>query len=146
MPYFIKFTDTTHCDQQAHIIPDATTKSAGVMSAADKKKLDSCNCTGGTSAYSVTPIKTAAYIAKPNEVVRVAAPEGPWGDVTLPPAVGNAGKTVIVKNVATFFGVNIVPSGGDTIDGGASTGVAALESLFFVSDGISNWMIVASKP
>lgn len=49
MPYTIE-----NFQHSPHVIPDATEESAGVMSAADKRKLDSLSPGGGTLRFTYT--------------------------------------------------------------------------------------------
>jgi hypothetical protein len=65
--------------------------------------------------------------------------------VSLPIAVNNAGEQITIKNQSTSANViTILPTGGDTIDGGVSATIAAARgSLIFISDGISDWMAVS---
>lgn len=84
--------------------------------------------------------------ANENDVVRVD-PTGGAFFVTLPAALNRKGMTIVVKNAtASVNNVNISPSGGDTIDGGAGVSItSAFGAMIFVSDGVSDWMIVSGS-
>lgn len=98
---------------------------------------------------TVTAIKTSAYTAATYEVVRVNTAAGVV-TITLPTAVGNAGKPIVVKKVdtGTANDVTIDGAGAETIDGAATAVIAAstsatiLGALTLVSDG-AGWMITA---
>lgn len=102
----------------------------------------------GANEFSVSSVKTSNYTAMAGELVRVQSAGGDF-NIYLPPATGNGGKSVVVKEV-TGAGMNkvvVVADGSDTIDGSASKNVNASgneRSLWMVSDGDSNWMIVAA--
>lgn len=93
----------------------------------------------------VTAIITADQTIEVNVVARVDTTSGPVA-ITLPPAFNNRGLTTIVKDVggaAAANAITVVPTGTDTIDGGASAGISVNKgSLRFVSDGVSDWLIV----
>lgn len=55
----------------------------------------------------------------------------------------NIGMAIVVVESSGTVGLTVVPSGGDTVDGGASVAVPPGGALTFVSDGFSNWAIVA---
>jgi hypothetical protein len=62
----------------------------------------------------------------------------------------NSGQPIVVKAVAlSSNAITILPSGADTIDGGSNfvmTPSSVLNSLLFISDGNSNWMLASSYP
>lgn len=59
--------------------------------------------------------------------------------VTLPTAVGNSSKTYVIKN-SSAGSIDIVGTGGQTIDGNADVTLSTLDSISVLSDG-SNWLI-----
>lgn len=91
---------------------------------------------------TVTSIKTGNYVAVVGETVRFD-PSGGTFNVTLPTAVGVAGRRVVTKNVTSdVTGITIDTTGGQTIDGAASTpSNTAFDARTFESDG-ANWMEV----
>ena len=87
----------------------------------------------------------AGAIVQPLPLIRAAAP--PIGAIgNVPGGLESTGLTVIVKNELGANNVNVVPdaTNPDTIDGGAGPIVIPPGgSRVFVSDGISNWSLVA---
>lgn len=66
--------------------------------------------------------------------------------VTLPPSASHPGRIYIVKRTdSSAFTVTVVPSGADTIDGGASSALTALLSQAFQSDGEGLWSVISSS-
>lgn len=94
-------------------------------------------------AVKVTDIKTAAYTARMGEVVR-CNPTGGAFTVTLPTSAGAPGKVVIVKNAsASATAITVDGAGSETIDGAATTSIAAgYGSLTLMSDGQGAWMVL----
>lgn len=102
--------------------------------------------TGGSSAatWTVTAVKTANYNAAKNELVRYD-PTGGGFNITLPAAAtAGAGAQVASKNVGTSpIQVRFIPTGADTIDGLTEfDSQGGLDNHVFVSDGVSNWMVL----
>lgn len=92
--------------------------------------------------HTITSVQTSGYTATIGECVR-CDPSGAGFTVTLPTAVGQAGRSIIIKN--TTSSTNTITIDGDaaeTIDGNATeTITTGFGSLTVVSDG-ANWMIV----
>ena len=95
-----------------------------------------------------TTVFTSSGMTEPNVVTRVDTNSGPV-TITLPPAFNNRGVSIVVKDVggnAAAANITIVPSGGDTIDGGFAQFItAARGSRTFTSDGGSDWMTTAQS-
>jgi hypothetical protein len=91
-------------------------------------------------ATQVSAVKTAAYTAELDEIVR-CDPSGGAFDVDLPTAVGATGRAVTVKNVTTSTtAITVDPNGAETVDGAAGYSMTtAYGSATFISDG-ANWM------
>lgn len=94
---------------------------------------------GGIS--TITAVKTATYTAAVGEIVR-CNPSGGAFTVNLPTAVGNGGRSIVVKNVTSSTNaITIDGSASQTIDGATTYDIAeAYGSRTLVSDG-ANWMI-----
>jgi hypothetical protein len=92
---------------------------------------------------NVTSVKTSNYVAVVRDVVRCATDEDGL-TVTLPACTGNAGQIITIKKVNTdTTSVEVVPTGGNTIDGALNNQVSGLRATrTFMSDGDSNWMVV----
>jgi hypothetical protein len=88
------------------------------------------------------PTKTAAYSAKPGEVV-LCDPTGGGFTITLPRAAIAADRTVTVKNhSASANTITIDGHGSDTIDGAANTTItAARVSLELYCIGGTEWIV-----
>lgn len=92
--------------------------------------------------FEITTVKTGAYTAAWGECVR-CDPSGGAFTVTLPTAVGNDGRQIIVKNTTDdATAITIDGNSSETIDGSATVVlVAGRSSLTLMSDG-TNVMIV----
>jgi hypothetical protein len=91
--------------------------------------------------FTVTSVKVGAYNpAVIEDLVRCNASGGGF-TVTLPSAVGLAGRGIAVKKTtSTANVVTVACTGGETIDGAATYAIAAnLGGATFISDG-ANWM------
>jgi hypothetical protein len=89
-----------------------------------------------------TNIKIAAYVARMGEIVR-CNPTAAGFTVSLPPAGGQAGKAIIVKNTSASVNViTIDAAGAELIDGAATATIAAAYAArYLVSDG-NAWGVV----
>jgi hypothetical protein len=98
----------------------------------------------GAHMWTITAIKTTSYTAAKGEVVRCNTAGGGF-NVTLPAATDNEGaEIVVIKTGADGNAVTVLPTGGDTIHGGASSVInGARESETFVSDGGTDWKRVS---
>ena len=94
------------------------------------------------SVLTLTGLKVGAYNAQPNQYVQMDSTAGNIS-VTLPPAAdaGFGGQVWIKNKTDNVNTVTVLPSGADTIDGGASALVGGLEFMRLVSDGVSDWMV-----
>lgn len=92
------------------------------------------------SKHSVTPVKTAAYTAKPGELVRTNASGGAF-TITLPTAKGLAGRSIAVQEAnGSTTAVTVATSSSQTINGASTKSLTtAWGRMTFVSDG-SNWL------
>lgn len=92
--------------------------------------------------WSVSAVQTGAYTAAAGELVR-CDPTGGAFTVTLPTAVGIAGRKVLIKNVTSdTTTITIDGAGAETIDGAASVTITVgYGSVRLVSDG-AGWMVV----
>jgi hypothetical protein len=63
--------------------------------------------------------------------------------VTLPTAVGAAGRVYVVKSIGNGV-VTVATTGGQTIDGNSSVGLGLYQSIAVQSDG-ANWWIVSTE-
>jgi hypothetical protein len=94
----------------------------GGMRAGDVLRWDGKTATW-VRQWNITPVKTAAYTAKPWEVVRCDPTAGGF-TVTLPPSPGNA-EQIIVKNASDSTNtITISPHGQDEIDDATSLTVS----------------------
>lgn len=120
--------------QATALLNVATTSLKGLMSSADKTKLD------GLASYTVTATKTSAYTAAIDELVRVD-PSGGAFTVTLPTASGNTGHAITIKNVtSSTTACTVDGNGSETIDGALTYALSvAYGTVTVVSDG-TNWM------
>lgn len=86
--------------------------------------------------WTVTSIKTGAYTANWGELVRVDASGGSF-TITLPTAVGNSGRKIMIKEVAdSSETVTIDGNASETIDGSATAELTTPRGAFnFISDG-----------
>lgn len=89
----------------------------------------------GSVVRKISPIVTASYAASPGELVRVNAQDPVT--ILLPPAHGNAGLEVLVKEVAgNEEQITLIASGDEGIDGQATTEIGgAYARARCVSDG-----------
>jgi hypothetical protein len=100
---------------------------------------------GQVTYGTVAAIKTSAYGPAIGELVPCDPTAGAF-TVTLPTAVGNAGKSVTVKNVSNSANaVNVATTSSQTIDAvAAPQGFSGAKRAWtFTSDG-SNWYITSS--
>lgn len=95
---------------------------------------------GNTPDLTTTAVKTSAYTATTNQVVRCDPTAGAF-PVTLPPAAGG-GHIVIKVQSDSPNPVTLLPSGTDTVEGGPSLTLNARESVHLFSDGTSDWMVL----
>ena len=101
--------------------------------AVNKSQLDA-----NVAAYTADQTLTTA-----NDVALVNAPSNTALTITLPTAVGNSGKRLVVKKIDGFSGQHIVAAAsGQSIDGaGSYTILTQWEALTVVSNG-TNWFII----
>lgn len=94
------------------------------------------------TTWNITGIKTGTYTAVINDLVRIDDSAGGF-TVTLPTAVGQDGKMISLKKVATSVNTTTVATtGGQTIDGSATASmVTSFMHMQVVSDG-ANWLIL----
>lgn len=84
---------------------------------------------------------TAGNIAQVLPVIRAAVPIGSLA--TVAGSLESTGLIVVIKNQLGGNAVNVTPAGGETIEGGGGpAAVPAGGARIFMSDGISNWIIV----
>lgn len=97
--------------------------------------------TAPEGAWSVTAVQTSAHNAAVGSLVR-CDPSGGTFAVTLPTAVGNTGRRILVKNTtSSTTAITIDTTGGQTIDGAASVTITTGFGMrLLVSDG-ANWML-----
>ncbi len=89
----------------------------------------------------LTPVKTANYTAAVDEIVRCNTAGGGF-TVTLPTAVGNASRFITVLNVGNAGGILVDTTGGQTINGNATTAIAEGHGVVTVMSDGANWQIV----
>lgn len=111
---------------------------------------DHVHALGAAAAKWLTPaVNTISFTAALDTVHRVDTSGGAV-TATLPTAVGNAGRAIIIKKWETGIvnDITIDGDGSETIDGNANATISAatsatiLGSLHLISDG-ANWAIVA---
>lgn len=91
--------------------------------------------------FDITGIKVNNYVTTYNELIR-CNPTSTAFSVTLPTAISNSGRCIIIKNVSNSVNTITVGAGSETIDGSSSYVMAiGYQSIMVVSDG-SNWIIV----
>lgn len=93
-----------------------------------------------------TSVSTTPYNVGATDSLIVVSTAGGNVVVNLPSAALNAGRELIIKkNTDDANTVTVIPNGSDAIDGQLSVGLPALmrSSLTVVSDGVSNWMVIA---
>lgn len=115
-------------------------------SASSLARSDHVHALGAAAArLTITSIKTSAYTAAIDEVVRVDSSGGAV-TITLPTAVGNDGRGVIVKkvDVGAVNDVTIDGDGAETIDGAATIAIVAASEAKgvrrLISDG-AGWLV-----
>lgn len=88
---------------------------------------------------SVTPVKIAAYTAKPGEMV-LANPTGGAFTITLPTAKGIAGRSIVIQEFAgSTTAITVAASLAQTINPSSATSLTtAYGRKTYTSDG-SNW-------
>ncbi len=86
---------------------------------------------------------TNGPVAQTLPLIRAASP--PIGAVhTTPGALESTGLVVVIKNEVGGNVINVSPAAGETIEGSVETTVIpARGARTFMSDGISNWIIIA---
>ena len=89
----------------------------------------------GTMAY-ITNV-SATYTVIPSDKIILAT--GTF-TITMPTAVGNDGRVIVVKNISTGT-VKVDGSGSETIDSGADIDLIQDETIILVSDGKA-WRII----
>lgn len=94
------------------------------------------NSGGLTAAYAA---KTGAVTLGENDYV-VNATSGTF-TVTLPTAVGIAGKIYVIKNSGTGT-VTIDPSGSETIDSASSCQLKPTNSCVTIQSNGANWIVI----
>jgi hypothetical protein len=101
--------------------------------------------TGGIST-GIATVATSGTLNDGHHVVLVDAAAGSV-DITLPPPVGITGTVYIVKKVdASANAVTVHTTGAETIDGAATTVLAAQwDAIHVVTDGL-NWFIAGIGP
>lgn len=115
-------------------------ENAGLMTGADKTKLDSL-----TNGLVPTSVKTSNYTAVANELVRVNSTAGPF-TVTLPSAPVD-GTLVGIFDIYNQCGVNAVlvaPSGGKTVEGdtdGLSVNINSAYVPLIYNSATNNWKV-----
>jgi hypothetical protein len=149
MPVTVKI-DPNPTRQQAYIIPDATTKSDGVMTKEMAAKLAAIPDDGGGNKWNVVAVQVGGdtYSAQPNDYVPVDATGGNVS-VVLPDATTCKGQSVALKDVAggnVSAGIKLNTVDGQTIDGAASLTLSTISGgnnfaeVQVVSDG-ANWLV-----
>jgi hypothetical protein len=119
----------------------ASVSNLGVGTTAPKTTLQ----VNGSIAAKILP-KSASYSMVASDFGILAS--GTGTTITLPAAKTAAGMLVFIKNVnTTSIAVTVKPSGTDKIDGSAASQSlgSANSRLTLVSDGVSNWYIIASS-
>jgi hypothetical protein len=93
-----------------------------------------------TSDWNVV-LKIIGYGAAVRDWVNANAAAAAFS-VTLPTAVGNAGKSIAVRKIdATGNAVTVEPTGAETINGAANFPITVQYAVYiFVSNG-ANWMV-----
>ena len=131
-------------DTQAAIIPDATERTVGVISLSQVRAV-----AGGIALQRVVQ-EEAAFGANEFDIaagdLMVINGGGETASVTvnLPSAATVA--MVAVKNYATLTGLSVAPSGDDTVELDTTPFSPVLlnsASQVFVSDGVSNWVLLS---
>lgn len=90
-----------------------------------------------------TAVKIAAYVAVDYEIVRCDPTAGTFA-VTFPAAASSSRVTIVNQSASTNI-ITFTPGGGDTIGGAGSASMnTARGSRTYESDGVSDWMLVAS--
>lgn len=110
-----------------------------------RSKIQSVKATGTEFAKGVsypTAKKTAAYTITDDDYAIWADASGGAFTITLPTAVGRAGKAFVVKRINSGSNVTVACTGGQTIDGAATEVFGSRwKTVTFMSDG-ANWMII----
>lgn len=89
---------------------------------------------------------TANHIATTDDFAITCDPTAGAITVSLPAANAHAGRVyVVAKTVAHANAVTIDPNGADTIDGAATLAVANNTAVMFISDGGTNWILIARE-
>ena len=115
-----------------------------VFETTDLKSLLSAQTTAiiaaiGTSTTVVT--KTADYTATSVDYVIIADGTSNTVTITLPTALGIAGRRYQIKCIDNSFAVDVDGNGTETIDGALTQALAQWDSLTIASDGL-NWVII----
>lgn len=93
-----------------------------------------------TNNYNTTGVTYSVNVV--DYVINLTKSTGVTASLTLPDATLVANKELSFKNSGSV-GWNLLPSGSQTIDGGASTTVAASTGKVRVFSNGSNWLIIA---
>lgn len=138
MTVIVKF-DPTATSPQAAIIPDATPKNDGVMTAIQADKLGRI-LPGNAALMNPTGVLTSAASLVANNLARCDTSGGSFV-VTLPQAASARGAWVIIKNVSSSSNSITIAAGvGDNIDNSPTLMVHKFALL--ISDGENQWMVV----
>jgi hypothetical protein len=84
------------------------------------------------------------YVTDTDCIVVVDGPSDVEVNISLPSAVGIAGRVYTIKYVSTMW-AKIYPDGGQTIDQYSDFGLDQWDYVTIVSDG-SNWLITGRSP
>jgi hypothetical protein len=132
------FSNSTALGYDAQITADNTIQ-LGNTSVTDVKTSGTITANGYTTAFST---KSAAYtLTATDDIVSVTGTT----TITLPTAVGIAGRKYTVKNIDAATTVTVSANGAETIDGAPAKFLALqYQYLTILSDG-ANWLIVANN-
>jgi hypothetical protein len=129
---------------QSHIIPDATPKNDGIMTAEQAAKLAGLS-PGGASGVRFTVLKSAVNTSVDYGQLMEADPTLGHIDVSMPNASDvqpNGPNTLIVVNNGTANTVGLRLHVGDSIP---ITALGPGQYAIFVSDGVSEFILVSSN-
>lgn len=132
------FSNSTALGYDAQIIADNTIQ-LGNTSVTDVKTSGTLTANGYTTAFSA---KSSAYtLTAVDDIVSVTGTT----TITLPTAVGIAGRKYTIKNMDAATTVTVSANGAETIDGSPTRPlVLQYQYLTILSDG-ANWLIVANN-
>lgn len=96
-----------------------------------------------TSLTAITTVTTTYTVGANLLYIRGDASGGAF-TITLPPAIGLAGRPLILKKVdGSGNAITIAASGSDTIEGSATESLAAQwDKLHLISNGVDTWEII----